>query len=88
MALKTQKTTPEHEAVYQELAAVMKKHEVAGAAPDELLAILSNMVGKVLAMQDQRRPAAAYMDLIAENIEKGNAQMIAQLKGATPVGRA
>ena len=43
----------------------------------EILAIAANMVGKLVAMQDQRvvTPAIA-METVAKNIEVGNKQVI------------
>jgi hypothetical protein len=78
MKIRTHKTTAEHEAFYQDMAAVLKKYEHLPA--EQLLAIASNMVGKLVAMQDQRKyTAAAVMEVVAQNIEAGNAQMIAEL---------
>lgn len=69
--------SPKHEALYQELVAVLKKHG-ATLTPEELLAIGANMVGKLIAMQDQRvtSPERA-MNIVMENIKLGNEQAIA-----------
>jgi hypothetical protein len=70
---------PEHEIAYQDLVALVNKHAGKLSAL-ELLAIASNMVGKLVAMQDQRSvtPAMA-METVAQNIESGNQQVLAQL---------
>jgi hypothetical protein len=48
----------------------------------ELLAITAQFVGMLIAMQDQRKmtPAMA-MELVARNIEQGNASALADLTG-------
>lgn len=70
---------PEHEVAYQDLCALVNKH--AGKLSSlELLAVASNMIGKLIALQDQRTvsPSAA-MELVAKNIEYGNQQILNQL---------
>ena len=73
---------PEHEVAYQDLAALMKKHanKLTGI---ELLAIAANMVGKLVALQDQRTvtPERA-MRVVADNLQCGNQQVLAQLSAA------
>lgn len=77
--MKTLHTNPEHEVAYQDLCNLCMKHKNA-ITPMELLAIASNMVGKILAMQDQMKYTAAMaMEVVAENIEFGNKQVIAEL---------
>lgn len=78
MKIRTRTTSPVHEAVYQDFAAVLKKYEHMPA--EEMLAIASNLVGKLAAMQDQRRyTSEAVMEIISQNLQAGNAQMIAEL---------
>ena len=68
---------PEHEAAYNELCSLLARHKV--PAP-ELLAIAANIVGKILAMQDQRTMSPAVgMEIIARNIEIGNERVLEQL---------
>jgi hypothetical protein len=70
---------PEHEVLYQELIALVNKH--AGKLDAlEMLAIASNMLGKLVALQDQRTvtPAMA-MEVVAKNIEFGNEQVLKQI---------
>ncbi len=77
-----QKANPEHEIVYQDLCALVNKH-ADKVSSLEILAIASNMVGKLVALQDQRNitPALA-METVAQNIEYGNKQVLDQLAQA------
>lgn len=80
-------TDERHQAMYQELALVLKKHAEKMTAR-EVLAVLSNMVGKALAMQDQRTTTKHQaLRIVQRNIEIGNAQMIEEVSGA-PKGSA
>jgi hypothetical protein len=80
-------TKPEHEVAYQDLCALVNRH--AGKLSSlELLAVAANMIGKLVALQDQRSvtPAQA-MEVVAKNIEQGNQQVLEQLRTKTS-GRA
>lgn len=70
---------PEHEVAYQDLCALVNKH-ADQLSSLELLAVAANMLGKLVALQDQRKvtPAMA-LEVIAQNIEHGNQQVLAQL---------
>ena len=71
---------PQHEIAYQELIALVNKH--AGHLDAlEMLAVASNMVGKLVALQDQRKvtPAMA-MKVVALNLEQGNKMVIDQIQ--------
>lgn len=70
---------PEHEVAYQDLCALVNRHADKLSAM-ELLAVAANMLGKLVALQDQRtvRPSEA-MEVVAQNIEHGNKQVIEQL---------
>lgn len=70
---------PEHEIAYQDLCALITKH-AGKLTPQEILAVAGNMVGKLIAMQDQRTltPAMA-MEIVANNIEAGNQDVLRQL---------
>lgn len=71
----------EHEVAYQDICALMTKH-AGKLTPLELLAIGANMIGKLVAMQDQRKVSPALaMETVAANIESGNRQVIEQLRG-------
>ena len=66
---------PEHEVVYADLAALLERH-ADKMTKIEVLAIAANMLGKLVAMQDQRTitPDIA-MQTISANIEHGNRQV-------------
>lgn len=72
-------TKPEHEVAYQDLVQLVRKHADKLTAA-ELLAIAANILGKLMAMQDQRTmtPNRA-MEIVAENIECGNKQVLDDL---------
>jgi hypothetical protein len=72
-------TRPEHEAAYQDMVALMRRHADKLTAL-ELLAIGANMVGKLVALQDQRTTSPKMaMEVVAQNIEHGNKQVIDEL---------
>lgn len=74
---------PEHEVAYQDLVALMGKHADKLTAL-ELLAIGANMVGKLIAMQDQRTTTPAMaMEVVAKNIEFANQDIIRSLATKT-----
>lgn len=70
---------PEHEVAYRDLCHLVKKH-ANRLTSLELLAVAANMLGKLIALQDQRvvTPAMA-MEVVAQNIEHGNQQVLEQL---------
>lgn len=77
----------EHEVAYADICRLVSTHAKSVSAL-ELLAIASNMVGKMVAMQDQRSVTQAIaMEIVAKNIEAGNEQVLAQLASAS-VGSA
>jgi len=68
--------TPKHEVLYKELADLVGRHEPEVSAM-EVLAIAANLVGKLIAMQDQRLVTREMaLEIVLENIEKGNRQAI------------
>lgn len=74
---------PEHEVAYQELIALMNRHADKLTAL-EILALVGNVAGKVIAMQDQRVISPEYaMETLIKNLEYGNAQTIEALGRAT-----
>ena len=77
---------PEHEVAYQELVQIVNKH--AGKLSSlEMLAVASNMLGKLVAMQDQRTTTPEQaMNIVAKNIELGNKQVLEQLSNAKGSG--
>lgn len=70
---------PEHEVAYRELVDLVKRH-AGKLSAIEMLAVAANMLGKMIAMQDQRSvtPAAA-MKIVADNIEHGNKTVLDKL---------
>lgn len=79
---------PQHEALYQDLIALMRKYGTDGMTALEMLAVISNMTGKVLAMQDQRAiTVEKAMKIVLHNIELGNQQVIESLKDTPAEGK-
>ena len=74
---------PEHEIAYKEISALLERHSAKLSAL-EVLAIASNMVGKLVALQDQRimTPNQA-LEVVMQNIEMGNREAIAELQSMT-----
>ena len=69
----------EHEVAYQDLCALVEKHAGKISAL-ELLAVAANMLGKLIALQDQRTLTSEMaMEIVAINIEKGNQQALDQV---------
>lgn len=66
------------EAAHADFVALFKKH-AAHLDSTVLLSLQANLLGKTLAMQDQRRPVDVYFALIATNIELGNKEMLEEL---------
>lgn len=77
--LKSLPPTAQHLAFRKALEAAIAQHGRELQA-FELLAITSNLVGQLVALQDQRvmTPAMA-MDLVAKNIASGNSQVMNSL---------
>jgi len=76
MSGRTIKAKAEHEVVYQEMAALMGRHGDAVSA-EEMLAIGANMVGKLMALQDQRTMTRERaLEIVIQNIEAGNQQAV------------
>jgi hypothetical protein len=70
---------PEHEVLYRDLCALLNKH-ADKVTSRELLAVAANMLGKLLALQDQREMTTDLaMQIVLKNIEHGNKQVIEQL---------
>lgn len=74
--MKTKEPTVDHRAFRDDLLVVLNKHAGALDASD-MMAIAAYTVGQIMAMQDARKwsPALA-MEVVAKNIEAGNAQAI------------
>lgn len=72
----------EHEVAYQDLAKLLTTH-AAKISSEEMLCIAANMLGKLIAMQDQRTTSPERaLEIVSKNIEMGNQQVIAQLANA------
>ena len=70
---------PEHEVAYQDLCNLVSKHADKLSAL-ELLAVASNMLGKLVALQDQRKTTPEMaLKVVSMNLEHGNQSVIAQL---------
>jgi hypothetical protein len=72
---------PEHEVAYQELVALIQRLTVQhNLSSVDLLAVAANMLGKIVALQDQRAmtPDQA-MDIVIANLQIGNDQAIKNL---------
>lgn len=70
---------PEHEVAYQELNGLLRRH-AENLSGLEMLAIAANVVGKLVALQDQRKVSPEMaMEVVAQNIEYGNKQVIDEL---------
>lgn len=82
MKMKTSLPTADHQAMRNELIAVMRKYG-GKLRSDEVLALAAYTVGQLIALQDQRTvtPAMA-MELVASNIEAGNQHALAEVKSA------
>lgn len=78
MAERIVTATGEHEAAYQDMCAVLKRHE--HLRPDEMLAVAANFIGKLIAMQDQRTMTLdRAWQIVRANIESGNKQAVDEL---------
>lgn len=79
MSEKTITPHTDHKVAYQDIVALMTKHATKVQA-DELLAIAANVLGKLIAHQDQRKHTqATIMEIISRNIEIGNQEALAAL---------
>jgi len=68
----------DHEQFYQDVVALLKKH--AGHLTGlELLAVVSNLVGKIIAMQDLSLTPDEAMETVLRNIQIGNEQAYLKL---------
>lgn len=70
---------PEHEIVYQDVVSLVQRY-AGKLKPIEVLAVASNMVGKLIAMQDQFAVSPEQaMQVVSRNIQVGNSQVIEQI---------
>ena len=81
--LKTVAPSAQHLAFRRALEECSRKEALEMQA-DEILAVLSHMVGQVVALQDQRRYTPdSLMNLVRSNIERGNVEAIDGLLNET-----
>lgn len=79
---------PEHEVAYQDICKLVSKHS-ATLTPLDILAVAANMVGKLVALQDQRKITVAMaMEIVAKNLEHGNQTIVNKLANGPDVGQA
>lgn len=70
---------PAHEEFYQDLADILGKY-AGKLSAEETLAIASNMLGKIIALQDQRTTTKdRAMKIVCANIEMGNQHIVGEL---------
>lgn len=88
MKTKTTITKTEHEVAFEDIIKLCRKH-ADKLSKVELLAVAANMVGKLLALQDQTKITPDQgLNLISKNIEQGNREAIKVLLNTKPQGRA
>lgn len=70
---------PTHEKLYQAICAVIR-NEASDMPAEEILAIMCNLVGKLIGVQDQRiYTPEVVMELVIKNITAGNEQLVREL---------
>ena len=79
MADRIVKPTAAHQAFRNDAIALLRKHSK-DLDDQDMLALGAHLVGQIIALQDQRKmtPGLA-MEIVARNIELGNADVIAPL---------
>lgn len=83
-----QTTKPEHEVAYQDLISLLAKY-AGELTAYEMLAVAANVVGKLVALQDQREVTVAEaMEVIARNVAYGNKQVVDRLARGPSEGSA
>ncbi len=79
-------TNAEHEKFFQGIIKLLRETDL---SPLEMLAVSSNLVGKLIAMMDQSKYTREQcMQIVTNNIELGNQQVIANLINKKPAGSA
>lgn len=77
------KPTAKHQAFRDDSIALLRKH-AAELPAIEMLALAAHLVGQIVALQDQRKTTSAIaMEVVAKNIELGNAEAITGTVGNT-----
>lgn len=68
---------PKHEAFFQAIIKEIKKAELSNI---DMVCVVSNLLGKLMAYQDQRQYTSEQLiKIVQENIELGNKQAIDEL---------
>lgn len=76
---KTVSPGPAHDAFHSDVCDLLNRHGE-NLTVEEMLAVASKLVGRLVAMQDQRTMTSEKaMALIERNIEAGNRDMVEQL---------
>lgn len=77
--MKTVQTKPVHASFKKDLAKFLETYDDKLSA-EEMLAVTSQVVGMMVAMQDQTKSSVAkIMEVVSLNIQTGNASAIAEL---------
>jgi hypothetical protein len=77
--MKTVMAPQAYEVAYQDLVKLFRKH-ADKMSPAEMLAVAANLVGKILAMQNQRTMTREKaLEILMANIEIGNKQAVDEL---------
>jgi hypothetical protein len=85
--MNTRQTGPEHEALMNALNEVMLANR--DMPLDEMLAVASNWLGRLIAAQDQTKyTPERVMQFVSNNIMFGNKAAIDHIMGGTPMGNA
>lgn len=88
MTTRVMMAKPEHKIVFDDLIALCSKH-ADKVTKLELLAVAANMLGKLVALQDQRYVSSQKaMAVVIENMQAGNGEAVASLHNAVPADSA
>lgn len=83
MTLRSQTPNKVHTEIFDELNALLRKH-TQHAAPADVLALAANMVGKLIALQDQKSLTGKQaLEIVSQNIQIGNKEALALLNHPT-----
>lgn len=81
--MRSRPAAPKHRAFRDDAIALLTKHG-GNLGASEMLALAAHLVGRLVALQDQRvmSPAMA-MEIVGKNIEQGNAEALAEVTNKT-----
>ena len=82
--MKSATPAPAHQEIRDDLIAMLRnKADATGIPAEEVLAIVANTVGQLMALQDQTKYTKdQIINLVVTNIEAGNAHALAKIKSA------